>query len=67
MATDPRISDKELAAINAAAVTREYRVQPHIGASGNQGSKSAQLSCLYRLPYCFSDQWVSTRANQDCI
>jgi V-type H+-transporting ATPase subunit B len=32
---DPRISDKELAAINAAAVTKEYRVQPHIGE--NQG------------------------------
>ncbi|KAL4251882.1 V-type proton ATPase subunit B [Abortiporus biennis] len=29
-AADPRISDKELAAINAAAVTREYRVQPHL-------------------------------------
>jgi hypothetical protein len=25
------MSDKELAAINAAAVTREYRVQPHLG------------------------------------
>ena len=31
MAIDPRISDNELAAINAAAVTKEYRVQPHIG------------------------------------
>ncbi|KAF7797407.1 hypothetical protein EIP86_008602 [Pleurotus ostreatoroseus] len=30
MVADPRISDKELAAINAAAVTREYRVQPHL-------------------------------------
>lgn len=29
--SDPRISDRELAAINAAAVTREYRVQPHLG------------------------------------
>jgi hypothetical protein len=28
---DPRVSDKELAAINAAAVTREYRVKPHLG------------------------------------
>lgn len=31
MVVDPRISDNELAAINAAAVTREYRVQPHLG------------------------------------
>lgn len=31
MVGDPRMSDKELAAINAAAVTREYRVQPHLG------------------------------------
>ena len=31
MVSDPRISDRELAAINAAAVTREYRVQPHLG------------------------------------
>lgn len=31
MAPDPRLSDKELAAINAAAVTQEYRVQPHLG------------------------------------
>ncbi|KAK0464601.1 V-type ATPase [Desarmillaria tabescens] len=30
MVVDPRISDKDLAAINAAAVTREYRVQPHL-------------------------------------
>jgi V-type H+-transporting ATPase subunit B len=29
--TDARLSDKELAAINAAAVTNEYRVQPHLG------------------------------------
>ncbi|RXW17188.1 hypothetical protein EST38_g8670 [Candolleomyces aberdarensis] len=26
----PRLSDKDLAALNAAAVTREYRVKPHI-------------------------------------
>ena len=29
--SDPRISDQELARINAAAVTKEYRVQPHLG------------------------------------
>jgi len=26
-----RLSDKELAQINAAAVTREYNVKPHLG------------------------------------
>ncbi|KAH0832066.1 hypothetical protein J3R83DRAFT_12974 [Lanmaoa asiatica] len=31
MVVDTRISDRELTAINAAAVTREYRVQPHLG------------------------------------
>ena len=31
MAPGPRLSDKELAAINAAAVTREYTVKPHLG------------------------------------
>ena len=31
MVIDPRIIDTELVAINAAAVTREYRVQPHLG------------------------------------
>lgn len=29
--SNPRISDEELARINAAAVTKEYRVQPHLG------------------------------------
>lgn len=36
MVADPRINDREIAAINAAAVTREYHVQPHLGASDNQ-------------------------------
>lgn len=31
MVADPRLSDRELAAINAAAVTREYHVKPHLG------------------------------------
>lgn len=30
---DARLSDRELAAINVAAVTKEYRVQPHLGLS----------------------------------
>ena len=28
-----RLSDKELANLNAAAVTKEYRVKPHLGTS----------------------------------
>ena len=31
MPASPRLSDRELAAINAAAVTREYNVKPHLG------------------------------------
>ena len=31
MAPDPRLSDGDLAQINAAAVTREYSVKPHLG------------------------------------
>lgn len=34
MTSGAQISNGELAAINAAAVTREYRVQPHLGAQG---------------------------------
>ncbi|KAL5486098.1 VMA2 [Sanghuangporus weigelae] len=30
MAPDPRLNDRELAAINAAAVTKEYNVKPHL-------------------------------------
>lgn len=29
--SSPRLSDRELARINAAAVTREYNVKPHLG------------------------------------
>ena len=46
MAADPRISDRELAAINAAAVTREYRVQPHLGAYEKHQMCSAVLDLL---------------------
>ena len=31
MPPSPRLSDRELAVINAAAVTREYNVKPHLG------------------------------------
>lgn len=42
--TDARLSDRELANINAAAVTKEYRVQPHLGTYlGNL--LRAQLAC----------------------
>lgn len=30
--TSARLSDRELANINAAAVTKEYRIKPHLGA-----------------------------------
>lgn len=46
MAADPRISDRELAAINAAAVTREYRVQPHLGALRRTRTTGAALILL---------------------
>lgn len=46
MAADPRISDRELAAINAAAVTREYRVQPHLGASVHTRTHTAAANVL---------------------
>lgn len=42
MVADGRISDSELAQINAAAVTREYRVQPHIGMLGRLLCASAR-------------------------
>lgn len=53
MAHDPRMSDREIAAINAAAVTREYRVQPHLG-PWSTVSFSATNPCdrlSYRLCY----------------
>jgi V-type H+-transporting ATPase subunit B len=61
MVADPRMSDGELAAINAAAVTREYRVQPHLGAfkSISITRRRAVIDEPSRLPHCFCDQWVS--------
>ena len=44
MVADPRISDKELSAINAAAVTREYNVQPHLGEERPDDLQEAVLS-----------------------
>lgn len=59
MAADPRLSDKELAAINAAAVTREYRVQPHLGASIKCRRQMEAESLSFRLSHSLSDQRVS--------
>jgi hypothetical protein len=46
MAPGAQISNGELAAINAAAVTREYRVQPHLGAC------RPRISCCYLILTC---------------
>ena len=44
MVASPRISDHELAAINAAAVTREYNVKPHLGEDyGQEQRRSTEL------------------------
>jgi len=59
MVADPRINDRELAAINAAAVTREYHVQPHLGASDNQKlSRRTLIDEPSRLPHRICDQRV---------
>ena len=44
MVADPRLSDRELAAINAAAVTREYNVQPNLGEERPDDMQEAVLS-----------------------
>ena len=31
--TNARLSDRDLANLNAAAVTKEYRIKPHLGMS----------------------------------
>lgn len=50
MAPDPRLSDKELAAINAAAVTQEYRVQPHLGgSSANFKAANSLMHIAYQI------------------
>jgi hypothetical protein len=61
MVVDPRISDNELAAINAAAVTREYRVQPHLG----MFTTTCQfLSCLTPFLQIIALYLPSTGKNQ---
>ena len=59
MAPDPRLSDRELAAINAAAVTQEFRVQPHLG--GFEGPCRLVIEYLSstRLSHSISHQWAS--------
>ncbi|KAJ7670234.1 vacuolar ATP synthase [Mycena rosella] len=42
--SDPRMSDKEMAAINAAAVTKEYRVKPHLGPQFPSYNEIVQLT-----------------------
>jgi hypothetical protein len=60
---DPRVSDKELAAINAAAVTREYRVQPHLGEHRQFSARLPDLTDIsYRLQDGICYQWVRFRA-----
>lgn len=53
MAPSPRLSDKELANINAAAVTREYSVKPHIG-------RTILLSMVELGVHCESIQYQIT-------
>ncbi|KAJ7074604.1 putative VMA2-H+-ATPase V1 domain 60 kd subunit, vacuolar [Mycena amicta] len=45
MPVDPRMSVRELAAINAAAVTKEYHVQPHLGRPSNFVHFGVDSSC----------------------
>ena len=64
MVVDTRISDSELAAINAAAVTREYRVQPHLGMFPTTPSLPGLLRHrLARLSHCIRHQWVKPNSN----
>lgn len=50
---DPRLSDKELAALNAAAVTREYNVHPRLGRDRvlQSARPSPILMLIVRLDY----------------
>ena len=55
-----RLSDKELANLNAAAVTKEYRVKPHLGTSSVCVHIKEILSSLYRrLSNRISYKWVN--------
>ena len=59
MAPDPRLSDKELAKINAAAVTQEYHVQPHLGGlAADFLTYPIKYILFVRLPHSSSHQWV---------
>ena len=54
MVASPRLSDHELAVINAAAVTREYNVKPHLGElclkSGSRGELIRSTQITGRCP-----------------
>lgn len=58
---DARLSDRELANINAAAVTKEYTVKPHLGMSAHVSYATSVWQYLIPLPRLsnrFCDQWV---------
>lgn len=58
MAPGPRLSDKELAAINAAAVTREYTVKPHLGKYSMVPDKQNLILWIFRLQNSICGEWV---------
>lgn len=67
MSSSPRISDAELAAINTAAVTQQYKVQPRIGPSAAPVRGRQPLSRSRRLSHCFCSQWVNYIALLACL
>lgn len=54
----PALSDKELAQINAAAVTREFNVQPRVGKEG-----APLFPELIVTAFCSSDYRTVTAVN----
>ena len=71
MAPSPRLSDRELAAINAAAVTKEYSVKPHLGELHWLEVFSFAINFFFsfsfaRLPHCLRCQWVSLLEKAVC-
>lgn len=57
--SSPRLSDKELFAINQAAVTKEYKVDPRIGPSTHQLLNVVLIDMTTgRLSNCIRDQRV---------
>ncbi|UOH83352.1 V-type proton ATPase subunit B [Cryptococcus neoformans] len=54
MVHDPRISDSQLAQINAAAAVREYAIEPRMGRSNH-----IAITLTIRLPHRLCRQWNS--------